>query len=580
MSYKVNVEVGIPMSDGVKLTADIYLPDAEGPVPVLLVRQPYRKDMTVLNGLVPSISELMKNGYALAIQYCRGTFASEGTFEPHVADTSDGADTVNWLLEQDWCDGNVGGFGSSYLGFVQFHTAATGVAGLKAIVPVMTSADLFRAPWHSPGGALSFQCWLLWSYTMSTFELRRSLAAGDGDPRDTRGLMDALADRSTLAAITPISEHPLIAKYLPSMLDFVMGHPDCDEAWTELSALDRVSSITTPALHMGGWYDLFCGETLRAYTTMKESAGSAEARAGQHLIMGPWSHNASGFLGYYPDRDFGMFTASVDAAMLGDRHIAFFDRWLKGNEQALDDVAPVRIFVMGIDQWRDEQDWPLPDTNYISYYLGGAGPANTAAGAGSLSVAEENVDVVDVYLYDPRRPVPSLGGTLMNHGGYEGPADQRPLHDRDDVLVFATDVLTAPVEVTGPVCATLFVSSSAVDTDFTAKLVDVYPDGRAIILCDGIQRMRYRNSLSAPELMTPGEIYEITIDLIATSNVFLPGHRIMLEISSSNFPRYDRNSNTGGVIAQEHVSDMVAAVNRLYRGAEYPSRVVLPVINR
>ncbi|MEW1828100.1 CocE/NonD family hydrolase [Streptomyces sp. NPDC088196] len=581
MSYKVTVEAAVPMSDGVKLATDIYVPDSEGPVPVLLVRGPYPKDQTFqsVGGFSPSISELMRNGYALAVQYCRGTFASEGTFVPHVADASDGADTVRWLVEQDWCDGNVGAFGGSYLGFVQFHTAATGVEGFKAIAPSITSADLYRAPWHSPGGALAFDCMLLWSYLMSSSEVQRKLAAGEGDPLDLLNLVKGLHGRAALTTITPVSEHPLVAKHLPAMLDVIVGHPDRDDTWTELSALDRVSSMTTPALHIGGWYDLFCGETLRAYTTMRADAGSEEARSGQRLIMGPWSHNPSGMLGHYPDRDFGM-AANLEAAGLGSRQIAFFDRWLKGNEHALDGVAPVRIFTMGIDQWRDEQDWPLPGTDYVPYYLGGTGTANTAAGAGTLSADAPSIDAVDTYLYDPRRPVPSLGGTLMNHGGYEGPADQRPLHDRDDVLVFTTDVLTEPLEVTGPVQATLFVSSSAVDTDFTAKLVDVHPDGRAIILCDGIQRMRYRNSLSSPELMAPGEIYEITLDLMGTSNVFLPGHRILVEISSSNFPRYDRNSNTGGVISEEYESDMVPAVNQLHRGPEYPSRVVLPVVDR
>ncbi|GHE08418.1 hypothetical protein GCM10010339_56740 [Streptomyces alanosinicus] len=222
----------------------------------------------------------------------------------------------------------------------------------------------------------------------------------------------------------------------------------------------------------------------------------------------------------------------------------------------------------------------MPGTAYTAYYLTGEGPANSAAGAGRLSMTEPAVGFVDSYLYDPRRPVPSLGGTMMNTGGYDGPADRRPVHGRDDVLLFTTEPLEQPVEVTGPVTARLFVSSSAVDTDFTAKLVDVHPDGRAIILCEGIQRMHYRHSLTDPEPMTPGHVYEIAIDLVATANVFLPGHRIMVEVSSGNFPRYDRNSNTGGVIAQEHLADMVAAVNRLHRGAEHPSRIVPPVVPR
>ncbi|HEY0450172.1 CocE/NonD family hydrolase [Actinophytocola sp.] len=281
----------------------------------------------------------------------------------------------------------------------------------------------------------------------------------------------------------------------------------------------------------------------------------------------------------FPDRQFGL-AASVQAAQLTDALVPFFDRWLRGREDALDGAAPVRIFVMGIAQWRDEQDWPLPDTADTDYYLASAGRANTADGDGALTGSPPEAAAPDTFLYDPRRPVPSIGGVNLNLGGFNGPADQRPVESRGDVLVFSTPLLTDPVEVTGPVTLTLFVSSSAVDTDFTGKLVDVHPDGRAIILCEGIQRMRYRDSLAQARFMTPGQIYEITIDLTATSNVFLAGHRIRLEVSSSNFPRYDRNSNTGGVIATEREQDMTTAVNHVHHGPNQPSRLTLPLLRR
>jgi predicted acyl esterase len=322
---------------------------------------------------------------------------------------------------------------------VQWQIAVTGNPAVKAMAPSVTSADLYRAPWHSPGGALSLDSMLGWATLMSANALQRGLPTGDGDPADMVELGAAMADGTTLTSRTPVAAQPIVAKYLPWIVETGMGHPDRDKIW----------------------------------------------------------------------------------------------------------------------EWRDESDWPLPDTQYKPYYLEGDGPTNTASGR--LVDREPTVDFADTYLYDPRRPVPSLGGTLMKISEYDGAADQRPVQGRDDVLCFTTGVLEEAVEVTGPVSATLFVSSSAVDTDFTAKLVDIHPDGRAIILCDGIQRMRYRDSLAKPELMEPGEIYEISIDLIATSNVFLPGHEILLEISSSNFPRYDRNSNTGGVITQEHLADMVTA---------------------
>lgn len=215
---------------------------------------------------------------------------------------------------------------------------------------------------------------------MSLNAAQRASTRGEGDANDLVRLAADMANGAAANAITPVAEHPMIAKYLPWMVEVALGHPDRDEKWAEVSALDRISSITTPALSIGGWYDLFYGETLRAYTEMKTRAGSADARDGQRLIIGPWSHTSQ--VGFFPDRHFGPI-ANATMAMLTEAHVAFFDRWLKGRDNALDDLPPVRIFVMGIDQWRDEQDWPLPDTAYTPYYLDGAGPANTAAGSGS-----------------------------------------------------------------------------------------------------------------------------------------------------------------------------------------------------
>ncbi|GAA2667256.1 CocE/NonD family hydrolase [Streptomyces lunalinharesii] len=580
MRYDIDLDAAVPMKDGTKLATTVWRPAAQEPVPVLLMRTPYGRDGIASRATgAPNLFAMLRSGYAIALQDCRGTFASSGAFVPHADEAADGAATIDWLASQEWCSGSVGMWGASYVGMVQWQAASTGVAGLKAIAPVVTTADLYRAPWHSPGGALSLDCTLGWGTMMALNEALRAASTGADVTEDIAALTAMMGNRSALTEATPIAEQPILRRYLPWVVETAIGHPDRDEHWQQLAAIDAVSTISTPALHIGGWYDLFIGETLHAYREMKANAATARAREGQRLVIGPWSHNPTGFLGYSPDRSFGL-TASMDAAGLTESQLAFFDSHVKGESDALDGFAPVRLFVMGIDQWRDEPDWPLPDARYTPFYLDGDGPANSAGGEGRLSAAEPVGDFADTYLYDPRRPVPSHGGTMMNMGGYDGPLDQSPLHDRDDVLVFTSEVLEEPFEVTGPVTATLFVSSSAVDTDFTAKLVDVHPDGRAIILCEGLQRMRYRNSLSAPELVVPGEVYEIEVDLIATANVFLPGHRILVEVSSSNFPRYDRNSNTGGVIAEERLADMVTATNRLHRGPEYPSRIVLPVIDR
>ncbi|MFI1865531.1 CocE/NonD family hydrolase [Streptomyces jumonjinensis] len=578
MTYRVTVGTPVPVRDGTQLATDIWRPETDTPVPALLVRNPYGKHQLANYGFTsPNIFRLVEAGYVVVLQECRGTFGSEGHYTPHVHEGADGADTVAWLARQEWCDGTVGTWGVSYLGMTQWQTAATGVPGLKAIAPSIASADLYRAPYYSPGGALSLDTVLMFATIMSANDALRDLAGGTGDPAEPAAIGSAFDDLTAQASITPPTAHPALAARIPWIFGQAMGHPGRDETWRELSALDKAGSITVPALNIGGWYDPFAGETLRAYTEMKRCGGSPEARTGQRLIMGPWTHSST--TGVFPDRSFG-FTASADAADMTGAHLAFFDRWLRGRDDPLDRPAPVRIFVMGTDRWRDEEDWPLPDTRYTPYHLDGPGPANTSSGTGTLTVKAPEDDYTDTYLYDPRRPVPTLGGSLMRPTGSAGPVDQRPVESRDDVLCFTSATLNTPVEVTGPVSATLFVSSSAPDTDFTVKLVDVHPDGRAINLCDGIQRMRYRDSLDTPEPMEPGTVYEITVDLIATANVFLPGHRILVEISSSNFPRYDRNSNTGGIIATEHDTQMSTAVNRIHRGPGHPSRITLPVITR
>jgi putative CocE/NonD family hydrolase len=274
-------------------------------------------------------------------------------------------------------------------------------------------------------------------------------------------------------------------------------------------------------------------------------------------------------------------------AMVADvtaQTIRFFDRHLRGIENGLDDEPPVRIFVMGANQWRNEQDWPLPDTQYTAYYLDSAGHANSDTGDGQLVLQSPADEASDVYLYDPHNPVATIGGQTFLPGlvlGTNcGPRDRREIEGRSDVLCFSTSPLAAATEVTGPISLVLHASSSAVDTDFTGALVDVHPDGRAMILTEGILRARYRNSTREAELLEPGRTYELTIDLWATSNVFKAGHQIRLEVSSSNFPRFDRNSNTGGIIAKETEAEFIPAVNRILHGGSHPSRLVLPIIAR
>ena len=578
MTFTVEKDVMVAMRDGVELATDAWIP-AVTPAPTLLVRLPYGKDLPQLlaYGLMPNIFALVEAGYAVVYQDCRGTFRSGGDLVPMLNEAADGADTVAWVLRQPWCDGNIGSYGASYLGFVQWASVSAG-APVKAIAPAVTTTDYYTAPWYSEGGAASWHTVQSWTTQMAMVETLRQLGRGSGDPQLLGELAGMMAAPQPHLAAMPPSRQPAVEKVWPWWGE-LLSHPARDAWWQNLSVLDRAEQVTVPALHIGGWFDIFVANTARSFTGLRARAGTAEAREGQRLIIGPWDHLNS--TGIYPDRKFGLTADAITQDLTG-QHVRFFDRWLRDRRGALDGSASVKIFVMGIDRWREEQDWPLPGTSYVPYYLHSSGRANTAAGDGELSTEAPAQTAADTFLYDPQRPVPSLGGRLMlpSTANAAGPVDQRPVETRDDVLCFTSAVLTKPLEVTGHVSLTLYASSSAPDTDFTGKLVDVFPDGRAIFLTDGIIRARYRKSLAEPEPLTPGEPYQLSLDLSVTSNVFLPGHRIRLEVSSSNFPRFDRNTNTGGVIADESADQATIAVNRVLHGPDYPSQLILPVVSR
>lgn len=576
-TWTIQKDVPVAMRDGVRLATDVYLPDLPHPLPTLMVRVPYGKDDPRLlgGGAAPSLFAFLAAGYAVVMQDVRGTFNSDGDFAPMVHEAADGADTLRWIADQPWYDGTIGSYGASYLGFTQWAAARNPAPTLRAIAPSLSSVDHYAHTWR-PGGALNLDMALSWSAAMGIVGVARGIRRGAAKPGDLAALAERVGDIETLLRQLPLAAHGLdgTAPWYQTWLE----HPDYDEFWSAMNTSADFAGVTAPALSIGGWYDFMIDSTLRGYRGMRDEGGSAAARGGQRLIVGPWTHGAQ--TGAYLDRQFGP-AANILGFDMSKEHVAFFDRWLRGIEEE-DPPAPVRIFVMGADVWRDEQDWPLPDTRYDDYFLSSAGTANTADGDGVLGPIAPARAANDVYLYDPRRPVPSLGGQLgrPSERNEAGPVDQRPVEARADVLCYTTPVLEQPIEVTGHVELVLHVSSSAVDTDFTAKLVDVHPDGRAIILTEGIRRARYRNSFAAPELLEPGEVYELRIALTATSNVFLPGHRIRLEVSSSNFPRWDRNTNTGGALAADGVADVVVAQNRVHHGPAYPSRLVLPTIWR
>ena len=577
MKIEVDKYLMVPMRDGVRLSTNVYRQAAAEPAPALLVRVPYGKDALdwLPIGSMPNLFALVEAGYAVVHQDVRGTHGSEGTFAPMVNEADDAADTIAWLTHQPWCNGRVGMYGGSYLGMTQLSAATSQAPGLAAIAPAVSTANYYHAPWYSHGGAFALHTSLGWTYMMAMASAQRAQAVGNPAEHELAALAGAIGDATTMGHL-PLTSHPLLERH-GAWYGTWLEHAGYDDFWRKLAFDEDFERITTPALTIAGWFDIYLGSSLDIYTGLRDHGGSPTARTGQQVVIGPWTHLA--FSGVYPDRSFGG-AANILTQDVTAMHLRFYDRWLR--DESSNGGKPVRIFVMGIDEWRDEDDWPLPDTTYTDYFLSSGGQANTAAGDGTLSTQCPPDTRADILRYDPRQPVPTCGGNVMypSETRQAGPVDQRGVEAREDVLCYTTPPLDRPTEVTGRVRLVLHVSSSAPDTDFTGKLVDVFPDGRAIFLTEGILRVRYRESLSDPQLLEPDRIYEITLDLWATSNVFRPGHRIRLEVSSSNFPRFDRNTNTGGHIAGEGEQDLAVAVNRVHHGPTYPARLVLPIIDR
>ena len=579
MRIVVDKNLTVPMRDGVSLAADVYRPDGPGPFPTLVQRTPYNKEFGLI-GFSFDIMRGVQAGYAVVVQDTRGRWASGGEFNPFFDEARDGADTIAWAAAQPWSTGAVGMIGGSYFGATQWTAATQAPEALRAIAPFVTT-DQYYDGWAYQGGAFQLGFNLHWTLSsLALGEVVRRMRTGAATAQDFAALVAAVDGNDGVYRRLPLLGLPEVKELAPYYDDW-LSHPSYDEFWRATAPRESYGQITVPALNMGGWYDLFLKGTLANYTGMKARGGSDAARQHQRLVIGPWAHGPLG--GWFPERSYGLLAGTETADITG-LQLRWFDWLLKGEDSGLAAEKPVRLFVMGANEWRDEDDWPLPGTEYVDYFLHSGGRANTAAGDGRLSTDAPGDEPEDVYLYDPRDPVPTTGGGTflpgLSIGANAGPRDQRAVEGRHDVLCYTTEPLAAPLEVIGPVRAVLHVSSSATDTDFTAKLVDVAPDGRAENLADGILRARYRESLSEPSPLEPERVYEVTVDLVATAAVIAAGHRIRLEVSSSNFPRFDRNTNTGGVIATEGEADIRQAVNRVHHTRVRPSRLVLPVIRR
>ena len=577
-SIKFEPHIPLPLGDGTMTYVDVFRPDAPGKFPALLQRTPYDKSSpNSRSGPVDAIRGAM-NGYAMVIQDVRGRHSSEGEFYTFVNEAEDGFNSVEWVAGQPWCNGKVGMYGVSYVGATQWLSAKAKPPSLVAIAPGVTAAD-YHEGWAWQGGAFELGFNLSWAVG--------PLVAANWDNLSRRlglsmeGLAEVVRAKDNLTEgylHLPTQDMPHLKNGLADYYYDWLAHPDYDDYWKKVCIQESHSDITVPSLNMGGWYDVFLGGTIGNYVGMRQNGATEAARSGQRLLLGPWIHGGTPI---DVSGEFHFGTRSSSAVMdLPGVILRYNDYWLKGEDNGVADEKPVRIFVMGENVWRWEDSWPLSRAVVTNYYLHSGGKANSLNGDGRLDTDAPNHEQPDVYAYNPMDPVPTRGGGLCCDPAFmmSGAYDQRPIEARPDVLVYSTPALEQDTEVTGPIVVTLYASSSAVDTDFTAKLVDVEPCGCARNLTDGIIRARYRKPRHPASLIEPGQVYKYTIDVWATSNLFKKGHSIRLEISSSNFPRFDRNPNTGGLIGAE--TTHVPALQTVHHSDGYPSHVTLPVVPR
>ncbi len=592
--YRVRLEksVMVPMRDGVKLSTDLYFPECrESKLPVILMRTPYNKNFhrerTAETRTFPYF--FAEHGYVVIIQDCRGRFESEGTYTVSAADSGDGYDAVTWAALQPWSNGCVGTYGCSYSGENQIEMAKLRNPHLKAMIP------------QAAGGALGTagqRCSYFGAFKGGVFELSGNFGwffqYGSKifyrPPADTpyRVFLETAKLFNPAPELPPINFReiwrtlPVIdmmknAGGPPTDFEDFLSHEPADPWWDGLGYIKDTDRFDVPALHVNSWYDFGVAETLYLFGLFQRNATSALARDNQFVIISPTAHCLS---------EEATETTIVGERKVGDArldyeniYLRWFDHWLKGIDNGITRMPKVQVYVMGTGTWRKGDEWPPAGTRFQTYYFHSDGHANGRYGTGRLGLDAPAAEQPDTYVYDPRTPVPSRGGPVCCTGtpdAPEGSYDQSDVEMRQDVLVYSSPPLIEGVEVTGPLEVVLYVSSSAPDTDFTAKLVDVYPDGTAYNVQEGIQRARYREGFDKKVWFKPGDLARVRIDLQATSNYFGPGHRIRLEISSSNFPRFERNLNTGGRNFDEAGGEV--AQNTIYHSAEHPSAVILPII--
>ena len=550
--------VAVPMRDGVILRADIFRPAKPGKYPVLMMRTPYNK-----NGGHGAAKRFARAGYIVVCQDARGRFASDGKWESFVRfntnDGRDGYDTVEWCAKLPGSTGRVGTFGKSYNAFLQWRTAALEPPSLVCMSAQSIPArytDLEGPGSIKPGRRLQW-----WYGSMTPDMRRRSGAPGSKSNADGRSAWAAESDKWL---------HFLPWLNLPR--SFWEEESDAVRSWLKDPSLDPwalqkdVPKVAVPNLDVIGWFD-HCNGNMMLDKAMFSEAKTEVARKKSRVIIGPWSHVGAG------GRKVGNIDFGPNAAVtVTAEELRWFDYWLKGKENGVADESPVRIFVMGDQQWRNEAAWPLARAKMKSLFLDSGGMANTPAGDGRIVEVNPSAESADQYNYDPADPVP----TLYAKAAFTVPADQKPLAERRDILVYKSEPMTRRLEVTGNPVVELFAATSAPDTDFFVRLIDVHPDGEAIDVSLGMIRARYRNGLDHVDLVNPGEILKYQITMNPTSIAFLPGHRIRLDITSSDFPNFDRNHNTAANPNAD--AELVVAKQKIFHGGKHGTVLHLPVV--
>lgn len=563
-SITVEKDVPATMRDGTVLRADVYRPQTDEAMPVLLMRSPYGKTANVSTFGSAHPAWLAERGYVVVVQDSRGRFASEGEFYPFLDEMEDGYDTVEWAADLAGSDGQVGMFGFSYVGATQLLAAVTRPPSLTAIAPSFTASQYYDG-WTYNSGALAtaFVC-----YWANLLALDTAMRANDSAGVD--GLLADLGNAPSWYWTLPLADYPpLKGGYAQYFYDWIEHHT-YDDYWRRWSIDEDYGRIEVPALHIGGWYDIFLTGTVKNFQGLRTDADSAEARESQKLIVGPWAHmpwtplETSGFSG-------------PSSNQIDDWMVRWFDHIMKGEDTGVLD-HPVTLFTVD-GEWTDLDEWPPGDVTTERWYAHSSGRANSKYGDGRLDREAPGSEPPDVFVYDPGVPIPSLGGHSCCFDTITpmGPADQHGAEASRMVLVYTSEPLDDPIELIGEAAVTLHAATSAPDTDFTARLCVVDPSGRSVNLQEGIVRGRYRNSLTEPEMLEPGEIYELRIELGPVGVRIGAGSRLRLDISSSDFPQWDRNLNTGGPLFQESFMSARPATQTVLHNSSFATHIDLPV---